>query len=139
MNLFPWNVFLPEGFENGIIPGVLTGDYMAWGSISLFAGFLEKEKFFGNFDCHFQKCFIKGFFWLNMKNFEISVLKANYRYLQTAALKALVLKKLEFDKGSSLFQPISWMNGRVHFVVFEKFTRAYLFQIAREKSRDYLY
>ena len=24
-------------------------------------------------------------------------------------LKALVLKKFEFDKGSSLFQPISWM------------------------------
>ena len=28
--------------------------------------------------------------------------------------------------------------GRVHFVVFEKFTSAYLFQIAREKSCDYL-
>ena len=59
--------------------------------------------------------------------------------LQTAALKVFVLKKLEFDKGSSLFQPISWMNGRVHFVVFEKFTSAYLFQIAGEKSCDYLY
>ena len=29
--------------------------------------------------------------------------------------------------------------GRVHFVVFEKSTSAYLFQIAREKSCDYLY
>ena len=28
--------------------------------------------------------------------------------------------------------------GRVHFVVFEKFISAYLFQIAREKSFDYL-
>ena len=28
--------------------------------------------------------------------------------------------------------------GLVHFVVFEKFTSAYLFQIAREKSCDYL-
>ena len=28
--------------------------------------------------------------------------------------------------------------GRVQFVVFEKFTSAYLFQIAREKSFDYL-
>ena len=28
--------------------------------------------------------------------------------------------------------------GRVHFVVFEKFTSAYLFQIAREKSCDCL-
>ena len=29
--------------------------------------------------------------------------------------------------------------GRVHFVVFEKFKSAYLFQIAREKSCDYLF
>ena len=28
--------------------------------------------------------------------------------------------------------------GRVHFVVFEKFTSAHLFQIARERSFDYL-
>ena len=28
--------------------------------------------------------------------------------------------------------------GRVQFVVFEKFTSAYLFQIAQEKSYDYL-
>ena len=28
--------------------------------------------------------------------------------------------------------------GRVQFVVFEKFTSAYLFQIAREKSCDYV-
>ena len=43
MNLFLWTVFLPEGYENGIIQRFLTGDYMAWGSISLFAGFLENE------------------------------------------------------------------------------------------------
>ena len=29
-------------------------------------------------------------------------------------------------------------EGRVQFVVFEKFTSAYLFQTAREKSLDYL-
>ena len=29
--------------------------------------------------------------------------------------------------------------GQVPFVVFEKFTSAYLFQIAREKSCDYLF
>ena len=132
-------MFPPEGFENGIIPGFLTGDYMAWGSISLFAGFLEKENSLETLIVIFENVSSKVFFWLNMKNFEISVLTANSRYLQTAALKALVLKKLEFDKGSSLFQPISWINGRVHFVVFEKFTSAYLFQIAREKSCDYLY
>ena len=36
------------------------------------------------------------------------------------------------DKGND--EPV----GRVQFVVFEKFTSAYLFQIAREKSFDYL-
>ena len=112
---------------------------MAWVSISLFAGFLKKENSWKLWFWFSQNGSPKGFFWLNMKNFEISVLTANSRYLQTAALKALVLKKLEFDKGSSLFQPISWINGRVHFVVFEKFTSAYLFQIAGEKSCDYLY
>ena len=111
----------------------------AWGSISLFGGFLENENSLETLIVIFENVSPKGFFWLNMKNFEISVLTANSRYLQTAAPKALVLKKLEFDKGSSLFQPISWMNGRVHFVVFEKFTSAYLFQIAGEKSCDYLY
>ena len=104
-----------------------------------FCGFLEKENSLETLIVIFEKVSPNGLFWLNMKNFEISVLTANSRYLQTAALKALVLKKLEFDKGSSLFQPISWMNGRVHFVVFEKFTSAYLFQIAGEKSCDYLY
>ena len=102
-----------------------------------FWGFLEKENSLETLIVIFEKVSSKGFLWL--KNFEISVLTANFRYLQTAALKALVLKKLEFDKGSSLFQAISWMNGRVHFVVFEKFTSAYLFQIAREKSCDYVY
>ena len=35
-------------------------------------------------------------------------------------------------------QKIARALGRVQFVVFEKFTSAYLFQIAREKSFDYL-
>ena len=87
MNLFPWTVFLPEGFENGIIQRFLTGDYMAWGSISLFAGFLEKENSLETLIVIFEKVSPKGFLWLNMKNLEISVLTANYRYLQTAALK----------------------------------------------------
>ena len=67
MNLFPWTVFLPEGFETGIIQRFSTGDYMAWGSISLFAGFLEKRKFFGDFD--FRKCFTKGFFLTQYEEF----------------------------------------------------------------------
>ena len=39
-----------------------------------------------------------------------------------------------FKVYKKLHEPV----GRVQFVVFEKFTRAYLFQIAREKSFDYL-
>ena len=60
---------------------------MAWGSISLFAGFLEKENSLETLIVILEKVSPKGFFWLNMKNFEISVLTANSRYLQTAALK----------------------------------------------------
>ena len=89
MNLFPWTVFLSDGFENGIIHRFLTFDYMAWGSISdhfLPAGFLEKENSFETLIMIFENVSPKGFFWLNMKNFEISVLTANSRYLQTAAL-----------------------------------------------------
>ena len=37
---------------------------LAWGSISPFAGFLEKGKFFGNFDGDFRKCFTIFFFFL---------------------------------------------------------------------------
>ena len=139
MNLFPWTAFLPEGFENGIIQRFLTGDYMAWGSISLFAGFLEKENSLETLIVIFEKVSPKGFSDWIWRISKFPFWRQILEIWQTAALKAFVLKKLEFDKGSSLFQPISWMNGRVHFVVFEKFTSAYLFQIAREKSCDYLY
>ena len=62
MNLFPWTVFLPEGFENGIIQRFLTGDYMSWGSISLFAGFLEKENSLETLIGIFENVSPKGFF-----------------------------------------------------------------------------
>ena len=62
---------------------------MAWGSISLFAGFLEKENSLETLIVIFEKVSPKGFFWLNMKNFEISVLTANSRYLQTGSFKIL--------------------------------------------------
>ena len=39
-----------------------------------------------------------------------------------------------FPRPTKVHEPV----GRLHFVVFEKFTSAYLFQIAREKSCDYL-
>ena len=87
MNLFPWTAFLPEGFENGTIQTFGTSDYMAWGSISLFAGFLEKENSLETLIVIFENVSPKGSFWLKMKYFEISVLTANSRYLQTAALK----------------------------------------------------
>ena len=92
MNLFPWTVFLLENFENGIIQRFLTGDYMALGSISLFAAFLEKENSFQSLIVIFENISPKGFFWLNMKNLEISVLTANSRYLQTAVLKYFRIK-----------------------------------------------
>ena len=60
---------------------------MAWGSISLFAGFLEKENSLETLIVIFENVSPKGFSWLKMKYFEISVLTANSRYLQTAALK----------------------------------------------------
>ena len=59
---------------------------MAWGNISLFAGFLEKENSLETLIAIFEKVSPKGFFWVNMKNFEISGLTANSRYLQTDAL-----------------------------------------------------
>ena len=42
--------------------------------------------------------------------------------------------RVNFSKTNKLHEPV----GRVQFVVFEKFTSAYLFQIAQEKSFDYL-
>ena len=41
---------------------------MAWDSISLFAGFLEKEKSLETVFVIFENVSPKGFFWLNMKN-----------------------------------------------------------------------
>ena len=40
----------------------------------------------------------------------------------------MLISKSEFLKGNNLHKPV----GRVQFVVFEKFTSAYLQQIARE-------
>ena len=44
---------------------------MAWGSISLFAGFLQKENFLQTLILIFENVLPKDFFWLNMKNFEV--------------------------------------------------------------------
>ena len=66
---------------------------MAWGSISLFAGFLEKENSLETLIVIFENVSPKGFFWMNRKDFEISVLTANSRYLQTAALKWQALER----------------------------------------------
>ena len=66
---------------------ICTGDYMVWGSISLFGGFLENENSLETMIVIFENVSPKDSFWLKMKYFEISVLLANSRYLQTAALK----------------------------------------------------
>ena len=62
MNLFPGTAFLPEGFENGIIQMFWTGDCMAWGSISLFASFLEKENSLETLMVNFENVSPKGLF-----------------------------------------------------------------------------
>ena len=54
--------YLPAKHENGIIQTFLTGDYMVWGSISLFAGFLEKENSLETLIVIFEKVSPKGFF-----------------------------------------------------------------------------
>ena len=70
MNLFPWIAFLPKGFENGIIQKVLDRRlYMAWGSISLFGGFLENENSLETLNVIFENVSPKGSFWLKMKYF----------------------------------------------------------------------
>ena len=63
---------------------------MTWGSVSLFGGFLEKENHLETLIGIFENVSPKGISWLKMKYFEISVLTANSRYLQTAALKTTV-------------------------------------------------
>ena len=68
-----------------------------------FCRFSRKRKLFAIFDCDFRKYFTKGFFWLNMKNLEISVLTANSRYLQTAALKYFSFPK-------SWIQDFGWLQ-----------------------------
>ena len=45
---------------------------MAWGSISLFGGFLENENFLETLIVIFENVSPKGFSWLKMKYFEIS-------------------------------------------------------------------
>ena len=74
---------------------------MAWGSISLFAGFLEKENSLETLIVVFENVSPKVFFWLNMKDLEISVLTANSRYLQTAAVNIIIQGVPEFDSSES--------------------------------------
>ena len=94
VELVSWTTFLPKGFENGIIQEFSTSDYMLEGSISCFACFLVKENSLET-DCDFRKCLTKGFFLLNMKNFEISVLTANSLFLQTATLNFQGIRLLD--------------------------------------------
>ena len=49
---------------------------MAWGSISLFGGFLENENSLETLIVIFENISPKGSYWLKMKYFEVSVLTA---------------------------------------------------------------
>ena len=93
-------IFLPNSTLTGMsyLYRFWTGDYMVWGSISLVAGFPQKRKFFGIFNCDFRKFHQRVFSdCMNMKNFEILVLTENSRYLQTAALKFLAKRLLSLS------------------------------------------
>ena len=53
----------------------------------------------------------------------------------------IFLLQFGINKHEYIFQRLTKLHeplGRVQFGVFEKFTSAYLFQIARDKSCDYL-
>ena len=70
---------------------------MAWGSISLFAGFLEKENSLETLIVIFENVSPKGSFWLKMKYFEISVLTANsLSYRQP--LLSIIVKTLTLNR-----------------------------------------
>ena len=85
----------------------------AWGSISPFAGFLEKEKFFGNCDCDFRKCFTR---YEEFRNFcfdgKISIFK-------TAALKlaALIRRCKSVESGCMMWKTLpinlSWWGSQL--------------------------
>ena len=78
------NRFSSRGLKTGIIQRFWTSDYLTWTQHFTFCRFFRKRNFFGNFDRDFGQCFTKG---LNIKIFETSVLTANSRCLQAAALK----------------------------------------------------
>ena len=64
---------------------------MAWGSISLFVGFLEKENSLGTLIQIFENFLPKGFFLTEYEELRNFHLTASSRYLQTAALKMYIL------------------------------------------------
>ena len=89
---------------------------MVWDSISLFAGFLSKEISLKTLIVIFEKVSLKGFLWLNMKDFEISVLTANSRNLQTAALNLLppqLCKTLQTEMKfcNCRFSPVAFLQN----------------------------
>ena len=97
---------------------------MTWGSISLFGGsvsktFLEKENPLETLIVISENVSPKGFSWLKMKYFEISVLTANSRYLQTAALKEIFHDSLKISKFTGIcMENHSSMTGWQLKVVF---------------------
>ena len=68
-------------------------------------------------------------------------LKASFAQIFSCCPKILSCPKFERGGGAAQLPspPGPVRLWRVQFVVFEKFTSAYLFQIAREKLCDYLF
>ena len=66
---------------------------MTWGSIALFGGFLEKENPLETLIVIFENVSPKGFSWLKMKYFEISVFKANSQYWETFRIRQTANRK----------------------------------------------
>ena len=96
-----WRVYFNQRLEKLLICSNFLWRLRRWHEISRFAQFLQKEIFLETLIVVFENVLPKGFFWPSMKNFEISVLTANSRYLQTAALKYGIwfkrLKSVKFN------------------------------------------
>ena len=108
MNLFSSTAFLSEGFENGKIQRFYTSDYMTWGSISLFGGFLEKENPLETIVI-FENVSPKGFSWLKMKYFEFQF----WRQILDIYRQPLLKHAVDQLGRAHLGRPSIWVTGPI--------------------------
>ena len=91
-----WVEFLREWCEYVWVSfGWIYSGRRAKTAILLFVGFLKIKNSPTSFSLIFENSLPKGFSWQNMKKSVISVLKINSRYLQSPALKRLMIKTLQ--------------------------------------------